>query len=161
MYRSTLIASCFIRWALEESKPITPVMVQKLIYFAHGFYLAFITKPLIFEVIYVGKHGPIIDPVYHNYKIFENHPIVLKDQSFSVLDEYDISHIKSVIAHVDWVFLESIWNIFKKYSEVELSSLGCASGSPWDITIQNNQGMISKNLPIDNELIRNHFTEEY
>ena len=70
-----VIANPFIRKSLKEKKPITQIKLQKLIYFAHGFYLAIREKPLVKEKIEAWQFGPVITSVYHKFKDWGSNPI--------------------------------------------------------------------------------------
>jgi len=54
-YSSFEVANYFIKKSLQEKRPITPMKLQKLIYFAHGWNLGLAGKPLINELISVPK----------------------------------------------------------------------------------------------------------
>jgi len=72
MYSALTIANFFVRKGLLEKITVSPMKLQKLIYFAHGWHLAFFDKPLIKEDIQAWAYGPVIPAIYHIYKNYGN-----------------------------------------------------------------------------------------
>ncbi|HEY8375478.1 MAG TPA: type II toxin-antitoxin system antitoxin SocA domain-containing protein [Nannocystis sp.] len=58
-----------------EMGSITPLKLQKLVYYAQGYHLAMAGEPLFAEVIQAWAHGPVVPELYHQYKGFEHRPI--------------------------------------------------------------------------------------
>lgn len=54
----------------ESGRPLTPIEVQKLLYFLEGWHLALVDEPLFDEDFIVWKHGPVIESVYNRLKRF-------------------------------------------------------------------------------------------
>lgn len=52
----------------EASEGITNLKLQKLVYYAQGFYLAIHHKPLFHEPIVAWQHGPVVPDLYHRFK---------------------------------------------------------------------------------------------
>jgi uncharacterized phage-associated protein len=59
-YPAAAIANEFIKVAKRNGVLLTPMKLQKLVYFAHGWYLALLGKPLINEPVEAWKFGPVI-----------------------------------------------------------------------------------------------------
>lgn len=76
-YKVQDIANFFLR-AIDRNSgsSITPLKLQKLLYFAQGHYLAKYDKPLFEEDFEAWVHGPVIPEIYQKYKefTFENIP---------------------------------------------------------------------------------------
>lgn len=56
-------------------RSITPLKIQKLVYYAQGFYLALFNKPLFNEKIEAWQHGPVCRILYNKYKKYSYHII--------------------------------------------------------------------------------------
>ena len=65
-YSALAIANFF----LENHKSISPMKLQKLVYFAHGWNLAISNNPLIKEPIEAWDYGPVISTIYNEFKLF-------------------------------------------------------------------------------------------
>lgn len=76
-YTADDIAGWFIdfnnRYVLtEEAEYITPMKLQKLLYYAQGAFLAIDNKALFDEEIEVWDHGPVIPSIYQKYKKYSS-----------------------------------------------------------------------------------------
>ncbi|MBC6418725.1 MAG: SocA family protein [Prochloron sp. SP5CPC1] len=88
MYNALDIARYFITLASpEEEDLITNLKLQKLLYYAQGFYLALYDKPLFGEQIEAWQYGPVVPEVYHIYKQYKSNPLSQPDD-FDI-DKYD------------------------------------------------------------------------
>jgi uncharacterized phage-associated protein len=88
MYNALDIAKYFITLASpEEEDLITNLKLQKLLYYAQGFHLALLGKPLFTEKIEAWQYGPVVPEVYRIYKQYKADSIPQPDD-FNV-DQYD------------------------------------------------------------------------
>lgn len=142
---STLaIANFFIRKSLKEKKPITQIKLQKLIYFAHGFYLALKEEPLVSEKIEAWQFGPVIPSVYHKFKKWSNNPI----------DEVLIENSENLIINQEDIdFLDLVWHKFSNYSAAQLVELSHENEGPWYRAIEKSKALVGFIVP--NIIIRN------
>lgn len=62
------VANYFIWLANEAKEDISNLKLQKLVYYSQGLYLALYKKPLFPEVIQAWELGPVIAPLYYEYK---------------------------------------------------------------------------------------------
>lgn len=70
------IAECFL--FLDEQNQgsgISNLKLQKLVYYAQGFFSALFDKPLFDEDIMAWQHGPVVPELYHLYKDYGRNPI--------------------------------------------------------------------------------------
>ena len=89
-YPTKAVANYFIDLANAKKIQITPMKLQKLIYFAHGWHLAIIGEPLIDECVQAWSYGPVIDSIYHEFKEYGSGPIKRHARSYHVVDEHNI-----------------------------------------------------------------------
>jgi uncharacterized phage-associated protein len=63
------VAECFL-WLDKnnEGDGVSNLKLQKLTYYANGFFSAINDKPLFEEPISAWAHGPVIEDLYHEYK---------------------------------------------------------------------------------------------
>lgn len=64
-----------ISYLLGELTEITPLALQKLLYFAQGLYMASYGKPLFSDDCEAWVHGPVYPDVYQQYKKYGYNPI--------------------------------------------------------------------------------------
>src|SRR2546430_458225 len=80
------IANELLDIAWGEKKEITPMKIQKLVYFAHGWHLAVIDRPLINEQVEAWKFGPVIRTIYTAFREYGKAPIQDHATSFRLVD---------------------------------------------------------------------------
>jgi uncharacterized phage-associated protein len=80
----------------EEGELISSLKLQKLLYYAQGFYLSLYNKRLFGDDIEAWMHGPVVPRVYHAYKNYGGQaippsedfdPITLDSETRELLDE--------------------------------------------------------------------------
>src|SRR4051812_39910789 len=86
-YPAAAIANEFLRLAKEDKAQISPLKLQKLVYFAHGWYLALAGKPLIEERVQAWQFGPVIPTLYREFKRYGNSPIASPAMREDWIDE--------------------------------------------------------------------------
>ena len=70
MYDARQIANEFIRRGLAEGRPLTPLHIQKLVYFAHARFLVFHKRPLVYQDFRAWQYGPVVRDVYDALKSY-------------------------------------------------------------------------------------------
>jgi len=69
-YDARAVANYFLELAGQEGKPLDPMGIQKLVYFAHGWTLAIYDRPLISQRVEAWDYGPVIRDLYNEFKRF-------------------------------------------------------------------------------------------
>lgn len=143
MYSSFDIAKEILSLAKKEKKPIEPMKLLKLAYIIHGWYLGFKDKPLINSKIQAWQHGPVIPELYHVIKRFGYLPV-----NKETIDLYSEKELNIE----DKKFVEIIWNAYKNYSGLELSTKTHKKNTPWAQVYDG-----SHNKVINNEIIEDYY----
>lgn len=74
------IAQFFLHHAYNgEKDQISNLKLQKLLYYAQGYSLALLGRPLFEDAIQCWTHGPVVASVYHEYKLYGKDFIVPTD----------------------------------------------------------------------------------
>lgn len=73
-----------IAYVFEKLEEITPLMLQKLLYFIQGVYSALYEKPLFEKDCRAWVHGPVYPEVYELFRDFKYNPI--DDARFALLE---------------------------------------------------------------------------
>jgi uncharacterized phage-associated protein len=144
MYPSVVIANEFLRIADEKGKKLTNMQLQKLVYFAHGWYLALAGKPLLKEEVKAWTFGPVIPPLYNKLRKFAN------DEVTSPIPVSTDVEIPPKIK----VFLESVWDAYGHMTGGEMSYLTHKFGTPWLETWNSEKFAV-----IPQQVIKVHFKE--
>ena len=139
------IANYFIRKASEESVPLTPVKLMKLVYIAHGWYLALAGKQLIREPIEAWKYGPVIESLYHAFKRYGNTPLPISAATDATITDNEHGDIKRV--------LDKVWEKYSKLTAAQLSTITHQPDTPWSQVYDPDQF----NVTIPDELIKKYY----
>jgi len=159
-FDSKAVANQFLTLAKNEGKSLTPMQLIKLVYFAHGWYLAITGTPLLNETVQAWKFGPVIPSLYHEFKRFGNSPITERATKTDIIGEGgtlklrlqapEITGEGSVLAKR---VIEKVWEKYKHYSAVQLSNLTHLPDSPWAKT----KGREIKGTVIPDDTIRQYY----
>jgi uncharacterized phage-associated protein len=154
-YDARAVANYFLELANAEGLPVTPMAIQKLVYFAHGWMLAVYGRPLISQRIEAWDYGPVIKDLYHEFKRFGDSPILeparaaqLADTLFRIttpeIPKYQDPEVASL--------LNQVWEAYKHFTAIQLSNLTHAPGSPWSMSRKHNHPVI------DDDVIKRFFS---
>lgn len=113
------IADVFLRIVDRDSgSTITPLKLQKILYYAQGYYLAMYDKPLFDEDFQAWTHGPVNPKIYNQYK----------DYGYNSIDypSGKVANIRDDILD----FLYTIWNTFGIYDGKYLEEM-THNEDPW------------------------------
>lgn len=67
-YPVEAIVNYFLDFVKRHRIVLTPMKLQKMLYFANGWSWAFYDKPIIHDECYAWEYGPVYPSVYHQYK---------------------------------------------------------------------------------------------
>lgn len=118
-YRAIDIARSLVKKFRDAGSPVTSMKLQKLLYYAWAEYFKEEKKPLFDDPIYAWKFGPVVKPVYHEYKIFAAMPI---------------TNCKDPEKEVDYLTDSFLTKFVKRYQHRTANSLVFSThkeGTPW------------------------------
>lgn len=154
------VANYFLNLAAKEGRPLDPMGIQKLVYFAHGWNLAISGSPLIQQRVEAWDYGPVIADLYQAFREFGPNPITRPAKKFdfdpitglvlestpNIAESEDTKPVRALI--------ERVWNSYKHLTSIQLSNLTHLPGSPWTIARQEGK------REIDDSLIRSYIQEQ-
>lgn len=154
LYSPKSIANYFLDLAKASGETLDPMKLQKLVYYAHGWYAGYTGRPLIDESVEAWPYGPVVPSLYHEFKRFGSGSIAAKARDFVGFQHQEVpppddSGIRK--------FLENVWATYGRLTGIRLSEMTHASGSPWDQTRQEFPGVRSVDIPF--ERIVAHFKD--
>ena len=145
MYTCFDIAKQILRFSKEEGIHVGAMKLLKLTYISHGYHLGFYDKPLICNEIQAWKYGPVIPELYFVTKRYGRSQV-----ASDIVDLY----AENELAEDDKGFLRAIWNEYKHYNGIELSTKTHLKDSPWDKTYNKEYTEI-----IDNKTIKSYYKQ--
>lgn len=157
-YNTKAVANYLLDLATARGIELTPMKLQKLIYFAHGWHLSLSQgNPLIEEPVEAWQYGPVVGSLYHEFKHYGNGPIKNYAQA---TDLQTFNRYIPVLADADkqqlHVFLNSILDIYGPLSAIQLSNMTHEFDTPWARTWASMGGLRS-NQDIDDASIKEYF----
>ena len=157
-YKPLAIGNEFIVLSMVDG--VDHMKLQKLTYFAHGWWLAYNDEPIVSELPQVWKHGPVFKSMYHALSNHGWRPIkTLQNDNFtSPPPRVDVDD-EAVHAMIKWV-----WARYCGYRSEYLSEITHKRGTPWEVTAREHEYRVPRNTEIPTPVVKEHFrqlAEEY
>jgi uncharacterized phage-associated protein len=155
MFLSRHVANSVIKACRKNGvQDVTPLKLQKLIYFLHGWHLVFTDTPAVSERFYAWKYGPVLDSVYREFRHFGSAAITSYATEFDPTVNENIAYVVGDDTDDGKRFNEVLKNVLKSYEHLnglQLSALSHAEGSPW--------AKASQNSVIEDTAIQQYFSK--
>ena len=158
MEKSLGVANCMLRIAILDDNPLTNMKLQKLLYFAHGWNLAFYDEPLVDKTVQAWRYGPVIPDVYMKFRSYGTNIITrpYKGLRYSEQEEeYKVYEPSIKDRERTLQLLKRTWSAYGIYSGDELSQMTHVKDSPWKIMWTKYSGVLDIEIPDD--LIKDYF----
>jgi uncharacterized phage-associated protein len=127
MVSAAVLANNIIKRAFEEEISLTPMKLQKLLYFVYKEFLKDTDCSLFAENFMVWKYGPVLQSVCDKFKGFGVNKITKFERdslgNVYIADENNLDLSRAV---------NKVWSRYKKLDGIHLSTLTHRSGSAWD-----------------------------
>lgn len=135
-----------VNYLVYKCEDITPLALQKLLYYVQGFYYAFINQFIFEEDCEAWVHGPVFRDMYFKYKDYRFDPINVSRTTDNLnLTVSEKAIIDSVIKHLSC------------YSGKILEAFTHAE-TPWLATRRDLPALVSTDRKIEKKLIGDYFT---
>lgn len=134
-----------IKYLLKELGEVTPLALQKLLYYSQGFYKTFYDEFLFDNDCEAWVHGPVYKEIYFKYRDYGYNPIEDKSIKFENIN----------LTEAEEELLDSVIDNFGCYSAKTLEKM-THSERPWRLTRKN-----LKPEEKSNEIIRKNLIEDY
>ena len=137
------VAQYLLYRANLDGEVITNLKMQKLLYYAHAWYMVNFDKPLFDDTIGAWDYGPAIYDIYRRYKKFGYSPIKYKHTGKEV-EIFDKRQLE---------YLDQFYGKFIKYSAHTLAR-ATHNDDPWKNARENGEEFI------DNEVIKEYYKKQ-
>ena len=138
-----------IAYIFEKLEEVTPLMLQKLLYFIQGVYSALYGKPMFEEDCRAWVHGPVYPEVYDLFRDFKYNPI--EDARFALLEGKGNALLKDEKRVIDLVV-----NTFGMYSGKTLEKI-THNEDPWMEARQGYEDSIPSSALLSKERIMQYY----
>ncbi len=161
-YSAIAIANAFIEKAKKFGiTDLTPMKLQKLVFFAHSWSLAISDEPLIKDKILAWKYGPVIESIYHEFKGYGSRNITALGTEFLWDDDPNAIIKAKFVAPIlpksdDYAnaIVNTIIDVYGDKSAIYLSNLTHQKGSAWEVTREHHHDGESRGYEIPNDIIK-------
>ena len=143
-----LLAISYIFYLAEE---ITPLALQKMLYYIQGVYMQLFQKELFSEDCIAWVHGPVYKDVYEVFRNFKYNPI--EDTRFSLLQ----NRFRE-LSREERIAIELVVDSFGMYSGKALEEI-THTETPWQEARAHCLPQGRSNVIISKESIRKYFSE--
>lgn len=146
------VANHFLELARQESRALTAMQLNSLLYLAHGWHLAYFDKPLLKDSFLAWRHG--IKPLAF-------YPALVKHGSQGISSPFRSGpgplgyEFTPDLPAEGMAFLHRCWTSHARFSGLELVAITTGPGSLW---AQRWQG---KEVFLDDADIKDHFQAKY
>ena len=132
-YPAAVVANSLLQRGFREARvDLTPMKLQKLAYFLHGWMLATTGLPASNEPFHAWMYGPVIPDLYSKLKVYGSERITQYIPSFDPVSQ----QVKPlVVGPKDEAFqraLDLTWEKYIGISALSLSSMTHEANSPWE-----------------------------
>lgn len=157
MYDVRDIANFILEFAEGRGLKLTNLALQKLLYFAHGWFYAIYEEPLIKNKFEAWKYGPVQRVIYDQFKSFRDAP--LRDIRATYINPLTGDPVYRE-PHIDLDHGNLVRGVLEKYERFTASQLVEAShveDGPWEYVWQQAEDSIYPGMKIPDALILDHF----
>lgn len=143
-----VISSVFAK--LDE---VTPLMLQKLLYFIQGVSFALNQKPMFYENCQAWVHGPVYPEVYDIFRDFQYNPI--EDARFAIF-----AGTKDALTEEERRVIDLVVNTFGAYSGKVLEKI-THNETPWVHARVGYGDSIASSEPIPMDSIKDYYVKKH
>lgn len=147
-YPPQAIANAFLRLRASPMRP-AQMLIQKLIYFAHGWNLAINDAPLTAEPPEAWANGPVYRAIWDHVRDYG-----YKGPDCTLVDPYFGGVIEAPLTDAETGVVVHVWRKYGQKSPLELSRMTHQPGTPWS-TAYYQRG---QNALLRDEEIRDYYT---
>lgn len=138
-YSPTMIANNILSRAFAEKAYMSPMKLQKILYFVASEYQKATKRPLLEEQFSTWAYGPVVYSVYDEFRSFSKEKIkrYARDArgNVFVIDETQDIELK--------VALDRVWDKTKNIGAVKLSEITHMQDSAWDKAFQDDEPVLN------------------
>ena len=132
-YSTIAVANTILEIAEKKNIEISPMKMQKLIYYAQAWYYSLNNEPLIDEHFSRWHYGPVIPSLYHKLKYYGANNITSKIGDLEFINN-DTVFVEPVIKDNSiGKYLDRILEVYGSFTAEQLSNMTHQEGTAWAI----------------------------
>ncbi|WP_221797505.1 Panacea domain-containing protein [Oceanobacter mangrovi] len=145
MVRAVDVSYKLLQLASERGLQLSNLQLQKLLYIAHGYLLAWKNKPMFDDDISAWKYGPVIHGVYEQFREYGASKIPVGEIE-SGIDDAEVLQA-----------LEGTLNLYGDRDAMDLVNLTHQPNTPWYQIYEVQDGKRDQFARIPNDMIKDHY----
>lgn len=157
-YDAKAVANYFLDVAAVNNTSLTPMKLQKLVFFAHGWHMGLYNEPLIVDPVQAWKFGPVVPTLYHEFKHLGAGAISCRATDFDFANGCLFEPAVPLEDVRSRDLLSQIWSVYGRMSGPQLSNLTHMAGTPWSLVWERSGGAHQTVIP--DEEIRQYFSAQ-
>ncbi len=150
LHDTIAVANCILEIAATHDQFPTPMKLQKLVYFTHGWHLGLGQGALCDEEVEAWQWGPVFPSLYQAGKMWGSEPI---RHLLAARRGMRTPRIKPKEDRFAPVLAARIWEVYGNMTASQLSRMTHQKGTPW----REVRGNPQRGGIIPNDLIRAYF----
>jgi uncharacterized phage-associated protein len=150
------IANLILDRAEQQSRDVTNMALNKLVYFVHCDYLVETKEALVTAKIEAWQHGPVFREVYHEFKRWADSPIRSRATKVDPTSG-DVVLAQVHFSETERDYINSLIDRYIDFSAAQLRAISHREGGPWH-RIWGHDGKINPGMKISNDLILEHYS---
>jgi uncharacterized phage-associated protein len=155
-YDARAVANLILQEAQKRHFPVSNLIMQKLLFLAHAFFVVQNRRPLILAPVEAWQHGPVIREVYDAFREWRSDAIGAPAVAIS-----PVTGLKSEVRIPDDPeVLDLVSKIVDHYGRWEpwrLVDLTHVKDGPWDYVVKQSANRANVGLRISDAVIRERF----
>lgn len=144
-YSSAAVANAFIAIAHEAGECVSNLVLQKIVYFAHGWYLGLTGTLLVADEVQAWTYGPVFPLLYHSLRKYGAGPVTEQILTFDAVP----------VDSEDFRFLRAVYDRYHSWDPGSLVALTHKPGSPW-----RRVGGAGYNQVIPSQMIKEYYADQ-
>ena len=146
------VANSLLDWADQDRIFVSPLKLQKLLFFCHAEFLLQTGLPLVRDEFEAWSYGPVVPAIYHCMKAFGSCPIDGRCKEFNPVT-CTTSEPRALFDEENSRYLKEVFEIYAAVSANMLSSLSHRQDGPWARALSAFEASRNINRRITNEAI--------
>jgi uncharacterized phage-associated protein len=159
-YDAREIANFLLDWAAARKLEITQITLQKVLYFAHAWFLGRQGRALVDEEFEAWAYGPVLRSIHEQFRQHGDEPISTR----AIRLNFATRRNEKVEYSFDEETVNALKRIFEFYSQYQpfaLVEMSHEPGGPWDQVYRSGRTTAQVGMVISNTAIREHFAHYY
>ncbi len=166
-YPPKAVANFVLEQAFTEDIPVSPMKLQKLLYYSQGWHLAFTDDPIFNEQIECWPYGPVVSTMFHHFKEFGKDAITKMATASRVKRQDGKLRLRTVTPSLpdelpsrSREILNAVWESYKGFSAIKLSNMTHSPDGPWRKVYDDHNGAPPVGTDIPMDLIKQYFQSQ-